>query len=271
MPSRFVALGAAGLLLVACSQDAKKSSAQPSSSTTLVPPTEAGLVPPASKDSPEQAAVRKTFLAYQAALKSKDGEAAAKLLDSGTLKAYETFVVQAQNLKREQLAKLELVELVNVLRLRHELTPEELAAAKGQAVFARSVEEGWISDQSLLTGQVGRISVHDDRADVSRADKPFTPAFFFVEEKDGWRYDLLRGQKRLEPGLRTIMGAAKMDAPLTFAGNLIEKISDKKPFDDKHLEGPPPDMPEPPAGFEEALDPKGPEQGHDHDGHDHGH
>lgn len=272
MRSRFIAFGAAAFLTAACGQDKTGTGAQPTSSTTLVPPTNSGLVPPASKDSPDQAAVRKTFVAYQTALKSKNGEAAASLFDAGTVKAYETFVVQAQNLKREQLEKLELVELVNVLRLRHELTPEELAAAKGRAVLVRSVQDGWISDQSVLSGQIGRISVHDDRADVSRADKPFTPAFFFVREGGRWRYDMLRGQKRLEPGLRTMMGASKMEAPLAFAGKLIEKISANKPFDPKHLEGPPPNMPEPPPGFEEALNPKGPSQDHGHDhGTDHGH
>lgn len=268
------------LLAAGCGDDKPKAGATTSStsSTLLTPPTKTGLVPPASKDSPDQAAVRKTFSAYQAALKAKDGEAAATLLDAETLDAYRTYIIQAQNLKREQLEKLGLVDLIQVLRFRHELTPEELAAAKAPVLFARSVKEGWTSDNAVLSAKVGRITVHGDQADISPADKPFTAAFYFNKEKGQWRYDLVHGHEQLEKALRGMMAASQAKDPLPFAVQIIEKASAKKPFDDKHLEGPPPDMPTPPEGSEAALNPgggdhehgegEGDDHGHDHD-HDH--
>ncbi|MEM1028806.1 MAG: hypothetical protein AAGN82_00555 [Myxococcota bacterium] len=245
------------------------------SSTTVLPSSRGpkpSLVPPASKDSDVQREVRAAFVDYQTVLRNKDGAAAAARLDAGTIEAYRGYIIQAQHLKRPELDALGLVALVNVLRLRHELSPDELARATATEIFARSVREGWTSDRALLDAKVGRISVHGDRANISPAKTPFSPAFYFKREDDGWRYDLIEGQKRLGATLGSLMGASGAKDRLTFAAQLIAKASAKQPFDPSHLEGPPPGMPAPPPGSEALLAPEK-DEGHGHahgDGHDHG-
>src|SRR6478672_3779017 len=75
----------------------------------------------------DEAAVLSAFKAYQTALLNKDGTRCVTLVDSGTIKYYQRMRDLAVSGRAAEVKKLDLMDKVVVVRMRHEVS---LAALK---------------------------------------------------------------------------------------------------------------------------------------------
>lgn len=109
--------------------------------------------------------VRNCFVAYRDALTSKDGAAAAQLIDTETVKHYRNIRFQALMAKRSELAKMSELDRFCVLALRNAFkTDKALTGLTGADVFAYFVDTGWIRADEIARLEIGDVTINGRQA-----------------------------------------------------------------------------------------------------------
>jgi hypothetical protein len=148
----------------------------------------------------EEAEVLQAFAAYQSALLAGDSLAALNMVDMETVQWYQDVLDQALNAPRSELNQFTFSRKYTVLRVRHELSREELEAASGEEIFVRAVNQGWIDRASVENVKLGQVQVQDGTATISAqlaaqlASQlaPEQPVFQLVKEYGQWRMALYK-------------------------------------------------------------------------------
>ncbi len=117
-------------------------------------------------EKPEVAAVREADRQNDAAIDSRDGEAAAKFLSKAYVAWLDEAMERARTLGRDDLRKLRPSDMHEVLVIRARLTPAQMKSFDGRAWYAHQVKQGW-SESTTSMGYIrGRIAVSGSKATI---------------------------------------------------------------------------------------------------------
>ncbi|OQO92409.1 hypothetical protein B1813_09410 [Saccharomonospora piscinae] len=147
----------------------------------------------ASAAAPEDdAAVRESFDRYLTTLRDTDGEAAARLVTSTTIRHYGELATLAATGGPGEIGRRSLIDRLNIALVRHHLATEQLEAMDGPALFVVAVERGLIDKAQVETLTLGEITVSGDRAVAAAEDEGGKgTALSFARERGTWRLDLM--------------------------------------------------------------------------------
>ena len=190
----------------------------------------------AAEEEKRQAAIRKAsqptndvidaYKSYYAAVQSKDGEVAASFVDKSTIALYERMRTHALRSSRDELGKLPITELIQVLVLRQKIGQEELAMMDGSAVFRRSVNEGWVHVDTVenFNSHSVMIVFGNARLKLNAEGRPPGWAYRLTRENNHWRVNLIDEIKAAETDL--IERAQREGlSPTELAAHLAEGIT----------------------------------------------
>lgn len=188
-------------------------------------PSEATTQRPGQAEREKAIAAR--FDEYRQALRDGDGSAAAECVDSTTLDWYDRALRDALEASPEEVALRDTMHKFTVLRLRLELSTDELKAMSGRDLFAHSVEHGWVDRSSVesLDSLVDIAYITEQRASASVPGAGGHPVFHFSKEKGEWRLALAR----LFPTAEAVMEQAREASGKSEELFLIQALSALSP------------------------------------------
>jgi len=164
---------------------------------------------PVEPEGPEAEAVRETFERYRRALVEEDGEAAAGLVSSNTIEAYQGFRDLALTGSADAVKELSMVDRMQVLLLRHRIEPDALETMNGRGAFAHAVNQAWVGSGGIQRLQIHRVAVRGDEAtaNVGMGPAPSPELFRFAKEEGQWRFDLMPSLSSAEGALQQMAAA----------------------------------------------------------------
>jgi hypothetical protein len=136
--------------------------------------------------------VRACFEGYKQAILDQDGNAAVALVDGNTLEYYGEMRRLALEGKPEIVRNLSTIDKMMVLMLRHQTPVEDLSQMSGDSLFVYAVDKGWIGRESVISNELGDITVSGDHASgVHVSAGTETPLRWMFQKKDGnWKLDI---------------------------------------------------------------------------------
>ncbi len=177
------------------------------------PPVEEGIdfggtgggTPAPEPVDPEEAAIRAAFEAYRAALLARDGEGALPHVSQAVVEYYGNVQQLALYAGAAEVRARPLSDQLFVLMLRQRIAPERLRGMAAGEVFAHGVAQGWISDESARTQQLGRVGVMGNMAiaETLVRGRPSPVRLHFVRTDGAWRWDMLSVIQSVDAGLRS--------------------------------------------------------------------
>ncbi len=170
-------------------------------------------IPAALFAQPDGQAVQKSFDAYKNAILKDKGEEASKYVDSKTIKYYSAMLDHIRNSDSVTVDKLSLLDKIVILRIRQELTKEDVASMDGKGLFVYAIQKGLVGKNSVKQNEIGKIIFDGDRAKAQlvAAGKASNIYFDFNKEDGQWKIDLTSIFPIAEQAFRQMVKEA--DAP----------------------------------------------------------
>ena len=140
----------------------------------------------------EENNILNVFNAYKRALKTKNGVQAATLVSTQTMNYYENLRKNVLDANAEEMKTLPIMEAMTVLILRHHLSASELRRMDGKQLFIHSVNQGWVSENSVENVRLGEVTVKGNVAiaNVISRGKKRKNMFPFSKQQGAWKLDL---------------------------------------------------------------------------------
>ena len=109
-------------------------------------------------------------------------------------------------LSAPDIHNLPLLDKLMIVRLRHELSPDQLSAMDGGSLLAYAIGKGWVGDASVQRGGLGSIKVSGvtATATMTLGGKPTPARLVFRRGKRGWLIDLMPLLAGAEPALQQL-------------------------------------------------------------------
>ncbi|HEX8275338.1 MAG TPA: hypothetical protein VF615_22080 [Longimicrobiaceae bacterium] len=142
-------------------------------------------------DGAEAEAVRAAMYGYKTAVVRRDGAAAARLVTRRSRDYFARMRDMAVFAPEAQVRAAPPMDRLVILTLRHRVPADELRALTGDAVFAYTIDHGWVGSDAARRppGRIeGEVFGEGDRA-ILREGFQDTQ---FVREDGAWRWDMLR-------------------------------------------------------------------------------
>lgn len=136
--------------------------------------------------------IRACYDSYFESLKAGDGDKAAELVDSNTLKHFDRMLELARTADSATVSGLDAMDKLTVLSMRSQIPAEQLRGLDARAALARSVSDGMMANEGPEGLSLGTVTVDGDKASAPLKMYGFpTPANFSFQREDGtWRIDL---------------------------------------------------------------------------------
>lgn len=136
--------------------------------------------------------VKKSFDNYKKSILQGQGEEAIKYVNSKTTDYYDKELNLAIYGDSATINDLAIIDKLTVFIARHKIPNHELIKMNGKEFFIYAVNNGMIGKNSVMTTQVGDVTIKDNVAHgqmISNGQK--TPLFFeFSKESTEWKVDL---------------------------------------------------------------------------------
>lgn len=169
----------------------------------------------------DTARVRATLDAYRDALATRDGEAAAALVDGATLAYYDRVRRLALTADASRLRGAPVGLLLQVLTLRLDAGERRLAGGDGATALALLVAQGRAG--RVRQAPLQAVTVDGDRAQgVQRLAGGVELRWRFVRERGRWRVSLVEPLRRAEAMLERLMARVSLDNE-QFALRVLER------------------------------------------------
>ncbi len=170
-------------------------------------------------------AVKQTFANYRQALLSQNGMQAAELVTEETIAQYKKYVDWATTATKDELMKLNLMNRLQVILIKHRVPRDMLLNANGKDIFAYAVDNGWIGKASVMNTSLGEVQVASDSAvaEVLVQEKRVPTKFNFLRQAGTWRFNLLQTMAGANMALKAMImkqGVTENDFIITSAENL---------------------------------------------------
>lgn len=179
-------LRAALLVLLAVCFAVPAAALQGQPPSTVAPPEEPPPpYPPLA--GPDADAIRATVRDYQAAILRRDGPAAARLVSRESRGYYARMRDMAVSAPEAQVRAAPLMDRMTILMYRHRVPAGQLRALAGDAAFAHTINDGWVTG---MDGQdiAARAEIYGqgDRAVIR-----YEGDMHLVREEGAWRLDMM--------------------------------------------------------------------------------
>lgn len=173
--------------------------------------------------------IRNSFDSYRQALTNNSGVQASSVISQKTLNYYQTLRDSALKDSKEEVRQLPILMKMTVLMYRIRLKPSELQSMNGKKLFIHSVNNGWISQNSVNNVELGQIEVKDDSAsaNVVSGGKQRNLQFDFHRENGEWKIDLTSMMDVMDKGLQALAKSRQMTED-EVAMFLVERATGKK-------------------------------------------
>jgi len=202
------------------------SSVDEKTATAESPATAGDVEPPPMVEPPkpptDEEQIKKIFQSFRSALTNGKGENAADLVSADTIERYQKQHDVAVSGDEATVKRLPIIDRMSVLLLRHQVFTEKLPAENlkvmdGRAVFAYSVNEGWIGKDSVMRAGLEQVVVSGDgkaSAHLTMGGKLTPEEFHFLQENGSWRVNLVPTLEQAEKdcqGLAQSQGKSEDD------------------------------------------------------------
>lgn len=155
---------------------------------------------------PESDAIRAAFQSYRRAILNDDGETAASLVASPTLRYYERMRKLSLRASRIETESLAFGNEFIVLISRSKISAQELREMDGRSYIVYAVEHGWVGKQSVMGLEPGKIQTLGDTAvlHASSSSGKGTIPFTLLREEGKWKIDLVPSMTRANVTFRAL-------------------------------------------------------------------
>ena len=169
-----------------------------------------------------------TYARFQDALNNRTGTEAIACVSQSSIDRFQQFCDWAVNDSVAQLEQRSILEQIEVLRLRHFFTPDELQTATGSDIIALLVDRDQLPTPFVRDTLLSEPVFQEDRCYLMMFDQfgPVKEKVTFVVEEGNWKLDL----PAMEHVLEKIYGGMKQKQNLTQA-EVVEKLTQQ--WDDK--------------------------------------
>jgi hypothetical protein len=136
------------------------------------------------------AKIRACFDRYKKAAAASDGATAAKELDANTVAYYAQLRTAA--LSAPDIHGLAPPDKLMVLRIRMELSPDQLSALDGRSLIAYAIGKRWANSAQIGAATLGKIALDGKKAETEMlmGGRPSGAKVIFRQEGNDWRLDL---------------------------------------------------------------------------------
>jgi len=154
--------------------------------------------------------IRASFERYKKAALAGEGAAAAQELDSNTVHYYADLRTAA--LSAPDIHGMPPTDKLIIVRMRHELSPDQLAAFDGRSVLGYIIGKRWINSAQIGSGEIGKVTVTGSRADAELLmnGKPTAEPLVYRKEKAGWRLDLTAKSEMMKKSFAALVERMKL-------------------------------------------------------------
>jgi len=193
-----------------------------------------GAQPEAAPET-EESRVQKVFRDYKQALMTGDGDAAAALVDEGTLDYFQGVQRLALSGSREEVSARSFIDRLLVVTMRNELEREVLESLELDDLLHHAIEAGWIGKASISRLDIGEVSIDGDEASGVALTGGQVPSpedgdplrYSFVREDGEWKFrfsSLVESLNHLITQFTAQLGTNEDDLIFT----LVQAISGKQ-------------------------------------------
>jgi hypothetical protein len=136
--------------------------------------------------------VKKTFNNYKKAILEDKGAEASEWVDSKTLSFYDRMLKISLHGDSVSVQKLDFLEKLTVLMVRHRVPVNELLSMSGKDFFIYAIDQGMVGKGSVMTIDIGDVKITDNFAtgQMLANGKPTPLNFGFNKENNTWKVDL---------------------------------------------------------------------------------
>jgi hypothetical protein len=154
--------------------------------------------------------IRACFERYRKAAGAGDGAAAARDLDANTVAYYAQLRTAA--LSAPDVHGLPPNDKLLILRIRLELSPDQLSSFDARALIAYAISKGWAEGAQMKTSSLGKINVDGDKADAEllMGGKPSGAQLRFRREKGDWHLDLAANNENMKIAFAALKSRSKL-------------------------------------------------------------
>lgn len=140
----------------------------------------------------EEEAIKNCYNGYKQAILDDRGADAVEYIDQHTLEYYTTCLDRAIYMDSASVEKLQIVDKMTVLGIRHRIPKEDIYKMDNRALFQRTIEEGMISKNSVKSSELGVVRIEGNFAtgNVVADGSPTPINFHFYKEENDWKIDL---------------------------------------------------------------------------------
>ncbi|HST61718.1 MAG TPA: hypothetical protein VLK84_23665 [Longimicrobium sp.] len=163
-------------------------------------------VAPEAPPHPDEAGVRAAFEGYRAALLARDGEAALAHVADAVVEYYGEVQRLALYATAAEVRARPLPDQLYVLLLRHRIPAERLRGMTPRELFAHSVVEGWIDEESAQKLHLDQVLVQGNLAHgfTTVNGRRSAVDLHFVRRGGAWKWDMLGVIQSMDPALRAV-------------------------------------------------------------------
>jgi hypothetical protein len=200
---------------------------------TLMSPSLASAISPSAAPAAavtqqaDRAGVIRSTERYVAAIKAKDGLTAAQYIDAKGIKWYSDSAKLAVSANRKQWEKLKFAQRLVVVRLRHELSRDDLRKLDGPKTLGFGVERGWIDQESVNNLKIANVRVTGKTAKASIESAPNQYVLSYVKEGDTWKLAIVDLINLTNPVFENTQKESAMD-PIEFMTFVVESTSTRE-------------------------------------------
>ena len=142
----------------------------------------------------EEKRILDTFEGYKRALLDQNGLLSVDFVTKETIALYQQYLDWAKTATGEELAKLSLINQIQVILIRHSCPQDVVLELDGKGIFIYAVDRGWIDSRIVVNAGLTDVTISANKAHgfivqngVKTAEK-----FHFIKQDGKWRFDLSR-------------------------------------------------------------------------------
>jgi len=145
-----------------------------------------------SAQTPDQDAVKQSFIRYKSAILNDNGEEAVRYVDSKTINYYSKLLDLVKSADSVSVEGLSLLDKLMVLIVRHRTPKEKIMKFDGRSMFIYAINSGMVGKNSVSSNTIGEVTVDKKfaKGQVLVNGKKALIFMQFNKEENIWKMDL---------------------------------------------------------------------------------
>ncbi len=175
----------------------------------------------------KSADIPSVFKQYKEAIVFSDGEKAVNFVSKGTIELYKKYIDWSLNANKKTLEKLQPLNKMSVLLMRHNISKNKLKKMDGKSTFIYFVNHNLVGRSDTSRAMLGDIKISGNKAVAKITDSKIKLNKFDFIKEDTWKLNLVPLIKSSNSDLKMLIKiSGESENELMF--NLIKEITGKK-------------------------------------------